>query len=339
MELRFADISMGKMAYRYAGTEGKPRLVLIHGNVSSGAFYEDIMERMKDDLEMIAPDLRCFGDSTPAPIDATRGLRDFSDDIDELVNTLGWDKFALLGWSMGGGAAMQYALDHNDKLTALILEAPLSPFGFSGTRGAEGIVTEPAGLGSGAGTVNPQLVQSLLAKDRTFAKDTLYRSYVKPPFTFDKETEDKYIDSILTTKIGEGMYPGDFKQTAIWPFVESGTKGVCNTMSPAYCNLSGLAEIENKIPILWIRGDSDLIVSDTSMADLGTLGMMGFVPGWPGAEVYPPQPMISQTRYVLEKYKANGGCYKEVEYANSGHGCHLEYPDECAAEIKGIMGL
>lgn len=77
-----------------------------------------------------------------------------------------------------------------------------------------------------------------------------------------------------------------------------------------------------------MRGDTDQIVSDTSLFDLGFLGSLGAVPGWPGAQVCPPQPMVTQTRYVLEEYAANGGVYKELVIAGAGHSPLLEKPDE-----------
>jgi hypothetical protein len=72
-------------------------------------------------------------------------------------------------------------------------------------------------------------------------------------------------------------------------------------MSPKYLNLSGIADINPKPPILWVRGDRDAIVSDSCMRDIGYLGKMGYLKGWPGEANYPPQPMVTQTRYVLEK--------------------------------------
>ena len=84
----------------------------------------------------------------------------------------------------------------------------------------------------------------------------------------------------------------------------------------------------NKPPILWVRGDSDQIVSDNSMFDFGALGKLELVPGWPGDEVYPPQPMVSQMRAVLDKYKANGGYYQELVIADTAHSPHIEKPSE-----------
>ncbi len=65
------------------------------------------------------------------------------------------------------------------------------------------------------------------------------------------------------------------------------------------------------------------------MFDMGTLGQLGYVPGWPGADVYPPQPMVSQTRAVLEQYARTGGMPMEEHIiANAGHGPHIEKAEE-----------
>ena len=95
--------------------------------------------------------------------------------------------------------------------------------------------------------------------------------------------------------------------------------GPANALSPKYTgDVSRLWRIDPKPPVLWVRGDSDQIVSDTSLFDLGTLGALGAVPGYPGTDVYPSQPMVGQTRAVLEKYKAAGGEYSELVLETSG---------------------
>ena len=66
----------------------------------------------------------------------------------------------------------------------------------------------------------------------------------------------------------------------------------------------------------------------TSLFDFGFLGQIGAVPGWPGADVYPPQPMVGQVRAVLDRYAANGGTYREEVLANCGHSPHIEHTDD-----------
>ena len=48
-------------------------------------------------------------------------------------------------------------------------------------------------------------------------------------------------------------------------------------------------------------------MSDASLVDLGRLGALGAVPGWPGPEVFPAQPMVTQMRALLDRYRVAGG--------------------------------
>ena len=325
-------------AYYRAGEGNSKKLLLIHGNVSSGVFYLPLFPALAENFDVVAPDLRCFGDSDALPVDATRCYGDWVDDVAEFVTALGWEKFTIAGWSMGGGVTMQYAIAHPEQLDAVVLINPGSPYGFGGTKGVNGELLDPPGLASGGGCANVQLVQALLSGDRELPRTTLNNVYFKPPFRMDPEWEERFIDEILKTKVGDGMYPGDTRQVAQWPFIASGNKGICNALAPNHGNLEGFADIDPKPPVLWVRGDSDLFVSDTSAGDFGFLGQCGVVPGWPGAEVFPPQPMVSQTRYVLDKYAANGGSYVETVLPGA-HGCQLESPEAFVAAVKEIAGV
>ncbi len=80
-----------------------------------------------------------------------------------------------------------------------------------------------------------------------------------------------------------------------------------------------------------------MIVSDQSFFDIGFLGKSGFVPGWPGDDIYPPQPMVSQTRYVLEKYKEKGGRYEEFVVMDAGHSPHIEKPGIFQEKLRSFL--
>ena len=86
--------------------------------------------------------------------------------------------------------------------------------------------------------------------------------------------------------------------------------------------------------MLWLRGADDVIVSDTSLYDLAYLGSLGAIPGWPGEQTWPPQPMVAQTRSVLLGYAASGGQFREVVIEDAGHGPHLDQPGEFLAELS-----
>jgi pimeloyl-ACP methyl ester carboxylesterase len=271
--------------------------------------------------------MRGYGESETLPVDATRGVRDFSDDLDTFVRALNLPSFHLLGWSLGGNVVIQYAIDHPGTLRSLTLEAPGSPFGFGGTK-ADGTPVWPDVAGSGGGITNPQFVQCIAKGDRgsepLSPRTVMNTFYFKPPFRVSPDREEIYVSSILATKVGPGNYPGDLTSSSNWPNVAPGTQGVNNALSPKYLNQANFATISTKPPVLWIHGADDQIVADTSLFDLGFLGQLGLLPGWPGAEAYPPQPMKAQVRAVLEAYRANGGEYREVMLPDCGHSPHIE---------------
>jgi pimeloyl-ACP methyl ester carboxylesterase len=62
------------------GRQGIP-VLLVHGNVSSSLFWQPLMLALPQRYRPIAIDLRGFGDTDPAPVDASRGVRDYSDDV------------------------------------------------------------------------------------------------------------------------------------------------------------------------------------------------------------------------------------------------------------------
>jgi len=322
-----------EIAYLEAGTGNTP-IVLLHGNTSSSLFFQDFMLALAATRRYIiyAPDMRGFGDTQALPINATRGMRDFSDDLSSLAHTLSLTSFHLFGWSMGGNVAMQYAIDYRGTLRTLTLQAPGSPFGFGGTKGPEGAPIWPDCAGSGGGTANPEFVQRIGQGDRgseQFSPRTVMNTfYFKPPFRVAPDREEIYVTSLLSCKVTEGIYPGDMTPSNNWPNVAPGTQGPNNALSPKYLNQAMFATITHHLPVLWIHGADDQIVSDSSLFDFGFLGQLGAVPGWPGPEVYPAQPMISQIRAVFKNYQANGGHYHEVILPDCGHSPHIEKQEE-----------
>jgi pimeloyl-ACP methyl ester carboxylesterase len=324
---------------REAGGRGGPVMVLVHGNVSSGVFFEPLMESLAADHHVIAPDLRGYGRSERRTIDATRGMRDFSDDLSALVETLQLPSpLHLVGWSAGGGVVMQYAIDHPGRVAGIVLESGMSPYGFGGTKDVQGTPNYLDCAGSGGGTVNPDFVRRLAEGDRSGDSPssplgTMRAFYMNPAFRLDPEFEQACLSGMLETGIGDDVYPGDSTPSDNWPGVAPGTTGMNNALSPKYCDLSAFGQLSPAPRVLWIRGDSDQIVSDGSMLDLGTLGKLGAVPGWPGDEIFPPQPMWSQLRSVLD----SGGNYREVVYEGCGHSPHLERAERFAADLRSFV--
>lgn len=318
-------------------------VVFVHGNVSSSLFYQPTMLALPAEVRALAVDLRGFGDSETLPVDATRGLRDFSDDVLSVLDALDLDSVHLVGWSMGGGVVLQLLLDAPERVASATLESPVSPYGFGGSHGPDGTRNDSDGAGTGGGGANPDFVARIEAGDTTgdeTSPRTVYRTtYVAKP-ELQEAHEDIWVASMLTTKTSLDNYPGDSVPSTNWPGFAPGKRGVLNTMAPQYFDASGITELAVKPPILWIHGAKDAIVSDASYFDLAMLGKAGIIPDWPGEDVAPPQPMKLQTRAVLERYRANGGSYREVELPEAGHAPHLDeaaiFDAELAQHIASV---
>ena len=237
------------------GAVGGAPVFFVHGNVSSSRFFEEILAALPSEAGYwgLAPDLRGFGGSETKPLDATRGLGDFSDDLYALVGALGLGtrKIHLVGWSVGGTITVRYAMDHPDVVASLTLVNPMSPYGFGGTKDVSGMPCWPDYAGSGGGTTNPEFVRRLREGDRSeedpnSPRNVMNAFYFKPPFRAPKEREEIFLSSMLSTRVAEANYPGDTALSRNWPKVAPGRRGMNNAISPKYCNLSGFARIGSK---------------------------------------------------------------------------------------------
>lgn len=323
-----------------SGPEDGLPLLLLHGNLSSGGFWKYVAEELPGDIRVIAPDLRGFGRTEPKPVDATRGLGDMADDVHGLLDVLGLagQPVNAAGWSMGAGVLQQMLIDYPGDLAGCTFIAPLSPYGFGGTKDANGTLAFADCAGSGGGGANPEFVRRLAIKDdselipMTSPRVTM-RTFFGAGDNHAAVDEDFLVEELLRVRISDDLYPGNAVPSMNWPMIAPGDKGINNAMSPKYFNTAAFVDANPKPPITWVYGTKDQISSNTSMFDFGTLGMMGAVPGWPGPEVFPPQPMEGQMRAVLTKYAANGGLVREVKLDGISHGIPLEVPGRTAEEI------
>lgn len=118
--MEFVSLSNGEtIAYQEVGRRNTDILVLIHGNMTSSQHWDLVIEKLQDQYHIYALDLRGFGQSTyNQSIDS---LQDFADDVKLFIDELKLEKFSLMGWSMGGGVAMQFTANHPTFVEKLIL--------------------------------------------------------------------------------------------------------------------------------------------------------------------------------------------------------------------------
>jgi len=326
----------------FSGPEEGAPVVFLHGNASSATWWEENMVALPPAYRGIAPDQRGFGDADlDKKVDATRGPGDWADDVAALLDALGIAKAHVIGCSLGGAVVWRLLMDYPARLLSATLVDTGSPYGFGGTKDVDGTPCYADFAGSGGGLSNPELIKRLAGQDRSmespFSPRAAMRTVlVKAPFISPREED--LLSSMFATHLGPQDNPGDFVRSPNWPFVAPGIWGAANALSPKYAgDVSLIYRAEPKVRVLWIRGSHDLAVGDSASSCPGTLGSLGLIPGWPGMDVYPPQPMLSQTRAVLEKYAAAGGAYREVVIQDAGHCPFLEKPEEFNAALHAHL--
>jgi len=107
------------LAYKRLGN-GSP-LMLIHGYPLDHTIWNDAAELLKNDFDLILPDLRGFGQSTTVETPYT--MSDMADDLAGLLDHLGVEKVALAGHSMGGYVALAFVKKHPQWVSGLGLVA------------------------------------------------------------------------------------------------------------------------------------------------------------------------------------------------------------------------
>lgn len=117
----FVSVKDGKLFYRMSG-EGLPLIVLHGGPGLSQDYLLPQLYKLAENNLVIFYDQRGSGRSLETKLDSEHiNIDQFVEDLETLRTSLGIDKFILMGHSWGGLLAMQYAVDHQENLTGLVL--------------------------------------------------------------------------------------------------------------------------------------------------------------------------------------------------------------------------
>lgn len=318
----------------FSGPDDGIPILFIHGNFSSATWWEEHMLALPTTYRAIAPDQRGFGDADPkAKVDGQKGMLDFAEDAIALMNYLGYKKFHVVGNSLGGVIVWWLLAYFSEHLLSVTLAGPGSPFGFGATKDARGTPTSDDFAGSGGGLLNLELIRGVREGDRSMDHVASPRAVLRllvwgPPFI--PEREDQLLDAMLSIHLSEYDTPGDHQVSQNWPYFSPGRWGPMNALSPAHMGdlIERIVAAEPKVKILWIYGGDDVAICDTAASDPGSWGPQGLLPGYPGVEAYPPQPMMKQIRAVLQDYADTGGDYQESVIEGSGHVPFISHPSE-----------
>jgi 3-oxoadipate enol-lactonase len=108
------DANGARLWHESAGSG--PPVVLLHAGVADSRMWDGQMESLSPRYRVIRYDLRGYGRST-----LPGGPYSHADDLAVVLDTLGLDRVALVGCSMGGNAELQFAVEHPERIGALVM--------------------------------------------------------------------------------------------------------------------------------------------------------------------------------------------------------------------------
>ncbi|MFI5488428.1 alpha/beta fold hydrolase [Micromonospora echinaurantiaca] len=113
---QYADVNGVHLYYETHGT-GRP-MILLHGGLGSGEMFGPILPTLAEHHQVVAVDLQ--GHGRTADIDRPLDVTLMADDVAALIDHLGLDKPDVVGFSLGGGVALQVAIRHPEKVGRVV---------------------------------------------------------------------------------------------------------------------------------------------------------------------------------------------------------------------------
>lgn len=114
---RWAKVHGHDVAYRQAGAG--PLVVMVHGIAGSSGTWLPVMPLLAENYTVIAPDLLGHGESAKPRGDYSLGA--YASGIRDLLGVLGHERATVVGHSLGGGVAMQFAYQFPQMAERLVL--------------------------------------------------------------------------------------------------------------------------------------------------------------------------------------------------------------------------
>jgi pimeloyl-ACP methyl ester carboxylesterase len=119
-ESLFFDVRGLRYHVRRWGTPGAPRLVMLHGWMDVSASFQFVVDSLRGEWEVFAPDWRGFGLTAWSGVDSY-WYPDYLADLDQLLDHICGEESAwLVGHSMGGNIACIYAGVRPQRIARLV---------------------------------------------------------------------------------------------------------------------------------------------------------------------------------------------------------------------------
>lgn len=118
----YLDRPHGQMHGRICPTADRPWLTLLHQSPSASAMYEGLMQTLRGQLAMLAPDNPGFGQSDPWP--GPLSIQVLADEVIAGLDAFGIEHTAVFGHHTGAAIAANLAVRYPERVTAVILSGP-----------------------------------------------------------------------------------------------------------------------------------------------------------------------------------------------------------------------
>ena len=107
--------------YRTSGSPDKPAMILFHGFPSASHMFRDLMPMLEDKFYLIAPDYPGFGQSDiPSRDEFNYTFDNLAEIIDDLIKSLGLEKFYIYVFDYGAPIGFRIALKHPEKILGIV---------------------------------------------------------------------------------------------------------------------------------------------------------------------------------------------------------------------------
>ena len=225
----FADFNGGKLYYEVAG-QGRP-LVLIHGGLVNNGLWDKQFYAFTEQHRVIRYDVRGYGQS-----DGPTAPFSHHDDLRRLLDSLNVERAAVLGLSMGGAIAIDFALAYPERTWALIPVAAA----ISGLRPPDSVRSQWSSIG-----------EAYERGDKALALDLSLQIWTDGP----QRTPDQ-VDAVVREHI-RAMTAYEFARPEI-------DEQLLQELDPPACDRLG----DIHVPTLVITGDADIPYINGNMTHL-----------------------------------------------------------------------
>lgn len=163
---------------------GDIRVLVLHGwALDSAVWAAARLETNLDKFTYAFVDFPGYGPNRSDADSPTDGIDGMAAAALAAADDLGWDKFAILGHSMGGATALRIATVASDRVSSVVALTPVSPFGTPFDKATyEGFASAYSDPGPTLGGLAPHLsdaqLQNLVARSQTVLDREVWEAYL-----------------------------------------------------------------------------------------------------------------------------------------------------------------